>query len=204
MKKLMGIASQFCLGAVFAAVCSVAYAVVTVNDAFTAISPITTQTGRITRNGIASTCGVPKAYPGTFDAVAHRYNAYTFQNNGPTTCVTVTLSTTDPVCSSNIYAVAYTPSFNPASIATNYLADTGLATGTPTVNFSLPMSFLAPANSPVVIDVLESAGAATCTYTVQVSNLATGPVPTMSQWGLLMLALMLGGAGFVVFRRRYR
>jgi len=204
VQKSMGIASKICFGAVLAAVCGIAYADVIVNDAFTAASPITTQTGRITRNGVPSTCGVPKVYPGTFDAVAHRFNAYTFQNNGPASCVTVTLSTTDPVCSSNIFAVAYTPSFNPASIATNYLADTGSATGTPTVGFSLPMSFFAPANSPVVVDVVESGGAGTCTYTVQVSNLATGPVPTMSQWGLLLLALLLGAAGFVVFRRRYR
>jgi hypothetical protein len=30
------------------------------------------------------------------------------------------------------------------------------------------------------------------------------PVPTVSEWGLALLALMLGAAGFLVFRRRYR
>ncbi len=39
-----------------------------------------TQTGRLFRNGVASSCAVPKATPTLVDSVARRYDAYTFTN----------------------------------------------------------------------------------------------------------------------------
>ncbi len=159
MQKLASLVSKFSAGILLAATCGSAFAdVIAVNGAFTVSSPVTTQTGRVTRNVIPSNCAAPKAFPGTDDVLAHRYNSYNFQNNGPAACVTAILSTSDVMCSSNIYAVTYTPSFNPASVPTNYLADTNSSTGTPTVLFSLPMSFIVPANSPIVVDVLEAGG----------------------------------------------
>jgi Carboxypeptidase regulatory-like domain len=97
----------------------------------------TTMTGRIVRNGVASTCAAPKAYPGTQDAAAgRRYDSYSFTNtsNG-TACVTVNVTSG---CGTNIFYVAYLGSFNPANVSQNYLADAGASfAGVATFSFNL-------------------------------------------------------------------
>jgi hypothetical protein len=199
MKKMTGVICRVGASILLASICAVAQADIVINDSFTATTPVTTQTGRLFRDGVPGTCG-GKAVPVIFDAVPHRYNAYTVQNPGPASCVTVRVIA-QAGCNNLPFTVAYTPSFNPAAIQANYRSDTGSSNlGGDTTT----MSFLAPANSPVVIDVVESSAAAgVCNYTVQVSGLFT-VVPTMSEWGLALLALMLGAAGIVVFRRRSR
>src|SRR6185295_14123152 len=98
----------------------------------------TTQTGRIVRNGVASSCAVPKAYPGTQDNLPNRrYDSYTFTNtsNAPA-CVTVNLTSS---CGLNIFGVAYLGSYNPANIQQNYLADNGSSfAATGTFSFNVP------------------------------------------------------------------
>ena len=95
-----------------------------------------TQTGRLTRNGVASSCASPKAYPGANDATVRHFDQYSFTNTtASTACVTATVSNT---CASNIFPVAYLGSYNPASISTNYLADPGVSSGTVTWSFNVP------------------------------------------------------------------
>ena len=128
-----------------------------------------TMTGRIVRNGVASSCAVPKVYPGTQDLLANRrYDAYTFTNtSNVTTCVTVDLTSS---CGLNIFGLAYLGSFNPANIQQNYLADNGssfAATGT--------FSFNVPAGQTFVVVVHEVNVGAGCTgYSLRVSGLLNG------------------------------
>ncbi|MCX6313786.1 MAG: putative Ig domain-containing protein, partial [Sphingobacteriales bacterium] len=77
------------------------------------------QTGRINRFGVISTCAAPKVCPGINTPTGARfYDAYTITNvrNVPV-CATIGLT---PTCGNNIFAVAYSGSFNPASPCTNY------------------------------------------------------------------------------------
>ena len=64
------------------------------------------QTGRVFRDGLASSCAASKAYPGTVRGT-FRYDAYTFVNaSGSTQCVTA--STTTACAGANfIFVVAY-------------------------------------------------------------------------------------------------
>ena len=63
------------------------------------------QTGRLNRFAVVSSCASPKASPGTFTTTGARaYDAYTFQNTtGSPQCVAVTLTTTSVA----LFAVAY-------------------------------------------------------------------------------------------------
>lgn len=97
-----------------------------------------TQTGRLNRNGIASSCVAPKACL-IFDSTPGRaFDAYTFSNNsGATACVDVTLNTlTQAAC--NLQVNGYLGTYNPVSICTGYLADPGVSSGIPPspINFS--------------------------------------------------------------------
>jgi hypothetical protein len=86
-----------------------------------------TQTGRISRNGVASTCGTPAANPGLTTAVGLRqYDAYAIATCPAlaTGCTTVTLESANGI---NLYAAAYQPSFNPATPSTNFLGDAGFS-----------------------------------------------------------------------------
>lgn len=90
-----------------------------------------TQTGRLNRFAVVSTCGAPKACPGTFTTTGSRlYDAYTVTNpyNTPV-CATIGITS---FCGTSIFSVAYLGAYNPTSLCTNYLADPGssfVATG---------------------------------------------------------------------------
>jgi hypothetical protein len=134
----------------------------TVTGALTSTDP--QQTNRLFRDGVPSACGVSKAcstIAGTF-----RYDSHTFTNGSSPVCVKVDIST---ACSGAnfIFAAAYAGSFNPASICTNILADTGLS---PFPNG--PMSFNVAPNQTFVVVVSEVTANAGCpAYTVTVSGL---------------------------------
>src|SRR6185369_10751919 len=85
--------------------------------------------GRLNRNGVGSTCAVPKTC-NIFTATGSRaFDAYTFTNeSGATACVTGVLDVTTPT-GANYQSNAYLGSFDPANICTNYLADPGLSSG---------------------------------------------------------------------------
>jgi len=125
-----------------------------------------TQTGRMTRNGVASSCAAPKAFPGTQDAVLRHFDQYSFTNNGTTTaCATFTVSNT---CASNLFYATYLGSYNPASISQNYLADPGATATTATWSANVP------AGQTVVLVIHEVTANAGCTgYTFSVSGLPT-------------------------------
>ena len=131
------------------------------------------ETSRPFRNGVASTCAVPKpACPGSPIAGTYAYDAFSFQNEGSApTCVTATLTT---ACTGTnfLFMQAYLGAFNPASICTNYLADIGSSpNGAPG-----PMSFTVPAGATFLLVVTEVTAAAGCPtgYTVTVDGLACG------------------------------
>ncbi len=107
------------------------------------------QTGRLNRFAVISTCAAPKTCPGTFTTTGSRlYDSYTITNvrNVPV-CATIGITSQ---CGVNIFSAAYSGSFNPTSVCTNYLADPG-------------SSFLAsgfyeatiPANGTIVVVVHE-------------------------------------------------
>jgi hypothetical protein len=86
-----------------------------------------TQVGRVSRNGVATTCATtPKAWPGIIGAVAHQYDSYTFTAT-QSVCTTFTLASTNGI---NLFLDAYSPSFNPGDIPTDYFADAGTSSST--------------------------------------------------------------------------
>jgi len=90
-----------------------------------------TQTGRLNRNGVGSTCAAPKVCDIFLTAPGRAFDSYTIPNNtGATACVDITLDTiTQAAC--NLQVNGYLNSFDPANICTNYLADAGVSSGTP-------------------------------------------------------------------------
>lgn len=94
-------------------------------------------TGRLTRDGLQSTCSSPKVCPGTFTTVGVRdYDVYTLTNNTSTAvCATASLASS---CSGNdaLFVAAYTPFFNSLNLCTNYLADIGSSPNNSTGHFS--------------------------------------------------------------------
>jgi hypothetical protein len=94
----------------------------------TAVTGVTTATGtqvnRINRNGVISACGTPKAFPGAITG-SHTFDSYTF-----TACQSFCM---EPILRAgtsgvNLFESAYTPSYNPSSIGTDYAGDAGLST----------------------------------------------------------------------------
>ncbi len=134
-----------------------------------------TQTGRLARNGIASTCAAPKVCPGVGDTVTRHYDAYTFTNNTSfTQCITVNVVNN---CENNaLLSAAYLGSFNPNDVCANYLADMGLSGPEFTYSFNVPPG------ATYVITVLENSANVGCTaYTLRVGPCPVGTaVPTVT------------------------
>ena len=133
-----------------------------------------TQTGGVNSDNTASTCAAPKAFPGLASATGSRaYDAYTFTNPSTTTdaCVMVTYTLTGTVGATDIFAVAYLGSFDPANVNQNYLADAGKilsASGAmQTFSFTLP----AGQTAVLVIHAFNPMTSVGATYKVAVSGL---------------------------------
>ncbi len=131
------------------------------------------------RDGVASSCGPPKAaFPGTTAPGARTYDAYTFQtcpSSGPT-CITVTLAGANAI---NLFTAAYTGNFNPANLAQNYVADPGSSAATRTYSFNLPAG--AQTFTIVVYDVPILAAPSGSAYTLGVSGGCIGSCPLPNQ-----------------------
>ena len=97
-----------------------------------------TQTGRILRDGVASSCFAAKAFPGlTGGATLYAYDSYRFTNHtGAAACVRFGLTVP---AASQAHLVAYT-TFVPAQPNLNYLADSGLSATSNTVSMSLNLA----------------------------------------------------------------
>lgn len=130
-----------------------------------------TQTGRLLRNGVPSSCASPKASPGLNDAtVVRRYDAYTY-TPAFTGCLTVIL--TQPTTTLFVYAVS---SFNPASPAANYLADPGSSGANTT--FSLNVTAGVPLD--IIVHEVNANGGLNTTYTLALQNECSVPdAPTI-------------------------
>jgi hypothetical protein len=107
------------------------------------------QTGRINRFGVVSTCAAPKACPGTFTTTGARlYDAYTITNpRSVPVCATIGIASG---CGVNMFSLAYSGSYNPTALCTNYLADPG--SSFPNVGY---YEATIPANSSIVVVVHE-------------------------------------------------
>src|SRR5581483_3202361 len=140
-----------------------------------------TQTDRLFRDGIPSTCAAPKTCPGPFgDGQQHHYDAYSFTNTtGATQCVSVDANTAC-VGTNYIFLAAYLGSFDPTNLCTNYLADQG-SSPDPSAPPG-PFSFDLADGQTVVIVVSEVTADAGCPgYTITVDGLcAGGGTPTPS------------------------
>jgi N-acetylneuraminic acid mutarotase len=146
-----------------------------------------TQTDRLFRDGIPSTCDAPKACPGPFgDGLQHHYDQYTLTNTtGSTQCVSVDAST-NCVGTNYIFLAAYLGSFNPADLCANYLADQG-SSPDPSAPPG-PFSFNLDDGQTVVIVVSEVTADAGCPdYTITVSNLcgAGGGPCALQPWQIV-------------------
>ncbi len=96
-----------------------------------------TQTSRLFRNAVASSCAAPKPVPNLTDVgIQFTYDAYTFLNtsNSPR-CVTVT---TTAGGANQILTVAYVNRFNPFDVQENYLGDAGNSDQSRTFSFTVP------------------------------------------------------------------
>ncbi|HYL91611.1 MAG TPA: S8 family serine peptidase, partial [Alphaproteobacteria bacterium] len=93
----------------------------------TAITGITTATGtqvnRISRNGVVSACGSVKPFPGVITNPSLTFDSYTF-TACQSTCAKATLTSAGGI---NLFESAYSPSYDPANIGTNFKGDAGLS-----------------------------------------------------------------------------
>jgi hypothetical protein len=128
------------------------------------------QTGRLSQNGVDSSCAAAKACPGVASTSSFAYDSYEFANNSSATkCVTFSFPTS---CGTNqaIHPVAYLGSFNPSAPCANYLGDLGHSINT---GNSGAFSVDVPANSVVVLVVHEVGTVADCpAYSFSVSGLS--------------------------------
>ena len=124
-----------------------------------------TQIGRVSRNGVATTCATtPKAWPGTIGSATHQYDSYTFTAT-QSVCTTFTLASTNGI---NLFLDAYSPSFNPGDIPTNYFADAG--TSSSTQGFS--MGITAGETYSLTVHDVPSGAASGSDYNLQFSGCA--------------------------------
>lgn len=99
---------------------------------------------RLFRDGVPSTCDVPKACPGGFSSGSFTFDAYTFTNeSNATQCVTVQYRP-NIGCNVNAHAITYLNSFSPTNLCLNYLADVGASD-------DLDYSFEVPAGANFVV-----------------------------------------------------
>lgn len=136
---------------------------------------------RMFRNGaaFATTCAAAGVFPGTAGAGPYFFDTYTWVNpQAVSQCVTVNLKTTD-VVDANIQSAAYLTSFNPNSMATNYLGDPAVSSGIPAAAAGLTFAFNAPGNSTIVFVVFHTnPNGIASNYTLTVDGICTPCVPT--------------------------
>ncbi len=138
---------------------------------------------RLTRPGTAGgTCAAPQPFPGPFGPGPYFYDTYTFTNTtGSAACVVVNLTTTD-LTNANIQSAAYLGTFDPNNLATNYIADPYVSTGTPAAPAGLTYSFNLANGATTVILVFSANPSATAAgtasnYTLSIDGLTSACTP---------------------------
>ncbi|MBL0232690.1 MAG: T9SS type A sorting domain-containing protein [Chitinophagaceae bacterium] len=135
----------------------------TITGSFAAGDP-TFNTGRLFRDGIASTCAAPKAAcPGvTAVGTVFRYRTYTFTNPvASAQCLTITHTNTGAAGAPHLSV--HSGAFNPANICTNYISDEG---GSPNPTFNVVHSLTIGAGATVTLVLTETANAAGGTWQI--------------------------------------
>ncbi len=141
-----------------------------------------TQTGRLSRDGVASACAAPKACAVGVSTGLRAYDAYTFRNASATAaCVTVTLTVPQQL-GANYQANSYRNSFDPQNICANYLGDPGASSAT--LSTPLVYSHTVPAGETFVVVVhTTNVGEIGGAYQLKVeglSNCSGNPQPQLS------------------------
>ena len=89
-----------------------------------------TQPNRIFRDANPSVCGNPKQFPGTVNSGTRTFDSYTF-TACRSMCMPVELN-----ANINFFVSAYSPSYDPNHIATNYAGDAGFSADTETFSIN--------------------------------------------------------------------
>ena len=116
-----------------------------------------TMGSRLSRPGAPTgSCAAAYTTPATIAGGPFYYDTYTLTNTtGSAQCVAITLTTTD-LTNANIQWAAYTGSFVPANLVTNYLADPGVSTGTPAAATGISSNVTIPAAATIVFIVFST------------------------------------------------
>jgi len=133
------------------------------------------QRGRLTQNGVNSSCATQKAFPGVADTNPRYFKVYNFvNNNDATACITVTLNVGSCTGSNGLFSAAYT-AYNPQDISLNYLAD---IRGIPSSSRSYSFNVAAGADFQVVVHHFNS-NQSCGPYTLTVSGFGCLPPSEM-------------------------
>ena len=128
------------------------------------------QTSLLYDNNVPSTCNSPKTPPPLFTTGRYPYDVYTLKSGSAAACVVVTLITS-PLCQyvgGELQSAVYIPSYNPADVQQNYVADSG------TIPFSTKpsvYSFSVAANTTFSVVVTKRFTNENCPYALVVSGL---------------------------------
>ncbi len=168
------------------------------------------QLGRIFRDGVASTCAAPKACPGDFNpGSTYNYDAYSFINtSGSTECIVVDFNT--GTCGTNVHGMVFLGSYTPSAGAGQLC---GLNTFLGDVGSSLtqPFEVNVPAGATFTVVMSNTSSQQICDYSFTLNPSNPGvvisgvgcaaAVPTMGEWGLIILALLTLSFGTVFMMR---
>ena len=147
-----------------------------------------TQVGRINRNGVVSACGTAKSFPGTISG-SHTFDSYTF-TACQSACMEVGISAS--TSGVNLFSSAYSPSYDPNDIGTNYAGDAGLSTSTQ----SFGITANAGTDYTIVINDVAGNGSPN-TYTVQIPacmvNCTPNHLPVAAAHNVTVIAANTGG-----------
>jgi len=141
------------------------------------------QNVRLNRDGVVSSCTVQKAAPALATAAVkdgapgpRQFDAYQFNacTQRAPACATVTV---DGPNGTNLFTAAYVPSFDPADIQRNYIADPGASAASRTYSFAVPGggSTFAVDIHDVPPGLLQPSGSV---YSLTVSGVCTGSCKT--------------------------
>ena len=172
--KRLGLAALIALATVLI-IPNVAFAqTFTYTGSITSTDP--TQTGRVFRDEPESTCAAPQPGSVTASTEQFHYDKYTFTNVGGAQCITVTLDPMTCTTGTNfIQSAAYSPSFNPANVTQNFLADIG-ASPIVAKSYSFNIPVAAGATFDVVVNEVFHGTCPLYGLTVTGTNIVQGAV----------------------------
>ncbi|MFY9607465.1 MAG: hypothetical protein WAU45_02475 [Blastocatellia bacterium] len=134
----------------------------------------TPTTARAAVDGVVSTCANEAC--GGSTAGTFNYLSHTFRNSTASSqCYTVSFDNACNTASTSLFSAAYSPSFNPGNVCTNFLGDLGNGTQTTT-----SYQFTVPSGQNFEIVVWNRVSATYCTspFTLTLTPCASLPPPT--------------------------